>query len=71
MSRLSIKERFLRLSKKHPYTSSLGCFNLAIQKEEYTRTILEKSFRELVDKEDWQGVPLSSMIQSLEEQTTP
>ena len=49
----SIERRFNKIQKKNPYYSSIVCFNLAVEKQGFSKPTIARWFNKLVDKDDY------------------
>ncbi len=50
----SIQRRFDNIQEKHPYWSSIICFNEAIKEQSFSKKNIYYWFLQLVDKDDYQ-----------------
>jgi hypothetical protein len=64
MSRFAYKE-FESLKKKYPEWTTWTCFAETVKGKEYSKVILRDRFLELVNKEDYEGVPLDEILDFL------
>jgi hypothetical protein len=57
--------QFEQITKTHPEWSSWTCFCETIKGKGYKKGIIERKFKELVDREDWGGVPKEELLEYL------
>ena len=61
----SLEARFSTVFEKNPYWSSFICFSEAIKKQKFTKPIINRWFRKLVDKDDYQRSDKNKILQQL------
>ena len=49
----SIEKRFNKIKIRNPYYSSIICFNLAVEKQDFCEQIIARWFNKLVEKDDY------------------
>jgi len=61
----SIERRFIKISHKNPHLSSLACFKLAIEGQNFKKRTLYFWFNKLVEKEDYDQKEKRDILQDL------
>lgn len=67
----SIERRFKIVSQKNPYSSSLACFKIAIEGQNFKKRTIRHWFRLLVEKDDYDKKDKRQILNSLEDSKPP
>lgn len=61
----NLEARFKRVEERNPYFSSFNCFADATRKQKFSRKIISKNFKKLVDISDYNKIERQKLVEHI------